>query len=762
MVHTKKIQPIILLALMAVAFSVSYLSMSVSYVFAQNQANLGAITENTRTVVESPGTGSASATQISASSCPDDSVLVGFDLWNQGSNYSAEGSLYCRKITIVATPPGTSVSHSTTFNLTVTESAKPAPTDISVVSACGAGENDREAIISWTPTTGATGYNLYRADDSNFGAFVKITPKEPIVTTSYTDTGLADGGLYSYRVSAVYPSGESTEFVLNEKPIFALNKLNCSTLQSSVSLSCGLSGCIAEYDGSVNLTPIGQGWNSCTTASTPSHTGWDSASWLVSSPAFNPDYVDSTLIAYYKFDDGTAVDSSGKGNNGIINGATVTAGEFDNALSFNGANYVDTKDFSFSKDNSFTFSVWAKTPAFGASQVIFGKPNPNWEYTFMTDGTNAVRFVYWNTTGSRGAIEMYSPSNSFPNNTWTHFVISYNSIAKQAKMYVNGVEKASNNNVSDAFQNRTNNLWIGAGYYAWAQRYFNGSIDDFRIYKDRALSATEVQALYYNDFKASGDKYAAGSLIKNQYTFTFSCDKDGGTMKLFDKADVCVKPPVVQISAEAKDSSTIEVEWSKPTNLDNSFVLSYTLNGETITCGGSTCSKTFYDLDPGTYSYRLITSTPNLCGVGVLESFSDVKSVILSSSSFNLSATPSTIKISAISSAGGSDLISTPSTITITPNNFTSEIALSLISVTKLNPNINIWETFPDINKFVSALPKTIPYNGNLRLTITSKKNDRIPTGKYTLTIQGISGTKADTVEIVLNVGILSFDYREY
>src|SRR3989344_4117774 len=76
--------------------------------------------------------------------------------------------------TVNVTAPPVSVSHSTTFNLTVTESAKPAPTDISVVSACGAGENDREATISWTPTTGATEYRLYRADEDEGGAFVQL------------------------------------------------------------------------------------------------------------------------------------------------------------------------------------------------------------------------------------------------------------------------------------------------------------------------------------------------------------------------------------------------------------------------------------------------------------------------------------------------------------------------------------------------------------------------------------------------------------
>ena len=52
---------------------------------------------------------------------------------------------------------------------------------------------------------------------------------------------------------------------------------------------------------------------------------------------------DSHLIAHYTFDDDTATDSSGNGNDGVVNGPVLTAGKVGaGALAFDGSNdYVD-------------------------------------------------------------------------------------------------------------------------------------------------------------------------------------------------------------------------------------------------------------------------------------------------------------------------------------------------------------------------------------------------------------------------------------
>src|SRR6476469_6385078 len=73
--------------------------------------------------------------------------------------------------------------------------------------------------------------------------------------------------------------------------------------------------------------------------------------------------ADPGLVAAYAFDEGTGpttADSSGNGLTGTINGATWTsAGKFGNALSFDGASYVDLGNPTALKlTGSMTWSAW--------------------------------------------------------------------------------------------------------------------------------------------------------------------------------------------------------------------------------------------------------------------------------------------------------------------------------------------------------------------------------------------------------------------
>ncbi len=66
---------------------------------AQTTSNFGAVTDYpNKQVIENPANVVGDPSQILSSSCPDGSVLVGFNLYNQGDNYSKLGSLYCRTV----------------------------------------------------------------------------------------------------------------------------------------------------------------------------------------------------------------------------------------------------------------------------------------------------------------------------------------------------------------------------------------------------------------------------------------------------------------------------------------------------------------------------------------------------------------------------------------------------------------------------------------------------------------------------------------
>jgi fibronectin type 3 domain-containing protein len=61
--------------------------------------------------------------------------------------------------------------------------------------------------ITWTAVSGAASYNIYRAT-SNGGNYTKINASA-VGVNSYTNTGLAAGKTYYYKISAVNAGGES-------------------------------------------------------------------------------------------------------------------------------------------------------------------------------------------------------------------------------------------------------------------------------------------------------------------------------------------------------------------------------------------------------------------------------------------------------------------------------------------------------------------------------------------------------------------------
>jgi fibronectin type 3 domain-containing protein len=87
-----------------------------------------------------------------------------------------------------------------TYTISGTLSTLPGvPTGVTATPA------NNQVTVSWSPSGGATSYNLYRATASH-----GETLYQPgITSTTFSDTGLTDGTTYYYEVSAVNGSGET-------------------------------------------------------------------------------------------------------------------------------------------------------------------------------------------------------------------------------------------------------------------------------------------------------------------------------------------------------------------------------------------------------------------------------------------------------------------------------------------------------------------------------------------------------------------------
>ena len=62
--------------------------------------------------------------------------------------------------------------------------------------------------LSWNPSSGVTGYNVYRSTGSN-GTYAKINPNVD-ANTSYTDSTVASGQTYYYEATSVSSSGQES------------------------------------------------------------------------------------------------------------------------------------------------------------------------------------------------------------------------------------------------------------------------------------------------------------------------------------------------------------------------------------------------------------------------------------------------------------------------------------------------------------------------------------------------------------------------
>lgn len=71
------------------------------------------------------------------------------------------------------------------------------------------GGSGHGAKLTWTASTGATGYNVYRSSVGATGPFVVLNTTGPVSTTGFSDTNVTKSTAYWWCVTAVAGSFES-------------------------------------------------------------------------------------------------------------------------------------------------------------------------------------------------------------------------------------------------------------------------------------------------------------------------------------------------------------------------------------------------------------------------------------------------------------------------------------------------------------------------------------------------------------------------
>ncbi len=227
---------------------------------------------------------------------------------------------------------------------------------------------------------------------------------------------------------------------------------------------------------------------------------------------------------------GNANDTSGKGNNGTLNGPggtnnlpQSTADRFGNsgsAYNFDGTDdcisIPYSESFNFSSDDQIAISLWVK------QDYIF---NDSGEHVQMliTKYTHDTGTYAWHVSiheKSFGGLNEYNVNNGLfwgrekqgdswtystsqseiQLNTYYHVVALYNGTSM--KIFINGFPEDESNNAVNVSAGETD-IGIMIGQCLLSQPYwFHGTIDDVRIY-NRALTEDEIAALYYEVAKGA-------------------------------------------------------------------------------------------------------------------------------------------------------------------------------------------------------------------------------------------------------------------
>ncbi len=210
---------------------------------------------------------------------------------------------------------------------------------------------------------------------------------------------------------------------------------------------------------------------------------------------YNNTYND--LVLFLPFN-GNANDESGSGNNGTVNGASLTQDRFginDRAYQFDGSNdYISIADNPNLFSDELTISWWYKlTETPGAAWVVIGWVDGGHRYQQFFSGG---QLSYLNGYNVNQPGLLFNPIYGLNDlNVWKNVVVTYKKLTETTSttsIYVDGELKQTDNHTVAMDYVPGIEFKIGKNVNG---NFFKGSLDDFRIY-NRILSGTEIIALY--------------------------------------------------------------------------------------------------------------------------------------------------------------------------------------------------------------------------------------------------------------------------
>ncbi|MBM2818205.1 MAG: hypothetical protein HW401_795, partial [Parcubacteria group bacterium] len=255
---------------------------------------------------------------------------------------------------------------------------------------------------------------------------------------------------------------------------------------------------------------------------------------IFSAPTASAD-IATGLISHYKLDEtsgSTASDSAGA-NTGTVSGATFTTGKISNGLNLNGTtDYVSVPRMNY---NEISVSAWfykSVNDTVNADAIWGGwywSSNPSnrqgFDLRFYQSAPDTLSFLL-ETIGATTTEKTSSYALSPSTGAWHHAVATYESVSGNQKLYVDGILRSTVLHPAGAtIKPLAQYADMRIGYSRINSGYFNGKIDDVRIY-NRALSATDVTELY-NANKPAVTTNAAANITSTSATLNGTVNPNG-------------------------------------------------------------------------------------------------------------------------------------------------------------------------------------------------------------------------------------------
>jgi hypothetical protein len=228
-------------------------------------------------------------------------------------------------------------------------------------------------------------------------------------------------------------------------------------------------------------------------------------------------FDDPDLILYFpfeEFDGDTALDQSGNGHNGTINGQIkiVDGGKQGKAAEFAKTSFIDMDGPSIPPEHipteQITICAWAKCQNTGDHHAIFNARAGDSTWLVHPELRSEGNFRWLlRTDGGSDICDIRAGSVTW--DEWLHFAGVYD--GKKAILYINGEKVAE---VPNANKTIAKDWGQGAriGYNIDAARPFTGLMDEFSLWK-RALTLEEITIIMEQGMKAFLAVSPAGNLI---------------------------------------------------------------------------------------------------------------------------------------------------------------------------------------------------------------------------------------------------------